>query len=100
MGLLGDEDSVLSTVFAVVALDAALLCLCLGLCTVGFADCCGTSPLLMLLTGEAVLQRDIASWRATAGSSSSSSKRTAFDVRCLFAGGEAMHNDGRTKKGK
>jgi hypothetical protein len=57
----------------------------------------GTVTSLALAAIELEIRRGGGPCEAVSGSSSSSSEKTIFDVRCLFAGGEAMHNGEQTE---
>jgi hypothetical protein len=65
---------------------------------IDFVDFCTAATFSALAAIEFAVRREVDSCRAVPGGSSSSSEKTAFDLRCLFAGGEAIHNGAETER--
>ena len=65
---------------------------------VDLVDFCDTVAFLPLTGTEVVVGREEDSCRAVSGTSSSLSEKTTLDLRCLFAGGEAIHNGASSEK--
>jgi hypothetical protein len=98
LALTGDADAVFTAAFLGVAGAASVLSLDLDFDLVDFVVFGGTATSLVLAGVELEIRRGGGPCELVSGSSSS--EKTTFDVRCLFAGGEAMHNGEQTQPEK
>ena len=92
LDLTGDADAVFAAAFLGVAGAALVLDLDLDFDPVDFVFFGRAVTSLALAAIELEIRRGGGPCEAVSDSSSSSSEKTIFDVRRLFAGGEAMHN--------